>query len=465
MRALIYCRISNDPSGSRVGVTRQERECRELLARRGFDVVEVLVDNDISAYSGVKRPAYSRLLDIIRSGSANAVAAWHPDRLHRSIRELEEFISLLDAYSIDVFTVTAGDVDLATPIGRMIARQLGTFARYESEHRSERSVAGKRDAARAGRWSGAAPYGYELVRDAAGNPTRDGRLLVVPEAARVIREAARRVLAGDSVYRVCHDLNQRGLPAPRGGPWRTPALRSILVSPTAAGLRDYKGTVVADGLWDGILSIEQHKALRERLSDNRRSKGVRLRSKYLLTGGIIVCGRCSTRLYNQWKPGRQTRVYACIPGVDKGGCGGISIVADPLEALVTNAVFERFGRRSMARMVANPLAFTRELRRRVALESRMLELAEIYAEGQVTRAEWLCARDRLAKSMGDIPAEPGHLGALSLGNPTALHSEWERLPVDRRRSLLHLTVDRVIVAPAASRGGRFNPDRVTVLWR
>jgi len=50
-------------------------------------------DNDVSAFSGVARPAYLELLERIRDGSADAVVAWHPDRLHRSLRELEEFIT------------------------------------------------------------------------------------------------------------------------------------------------------------------------------------------------------------------------------------------------------------------------------------------------------------------------------------------------------------------------------------
>ncbi len=35
-------------------------------------------------------------------------------------------------------TVQAGPLDLSSPSGRMVARQLGAVARYESEHRSER---------------------------------------------------------------------------------------------------------------------------------------------------------------------------------------------------------------------------------------------------------------------------------------------------------------------------------------
>jgi site-specific DNA recombinase len=136
--AAIYCRISRDRTGAGLGVDRQEKDCRALAERLGLPVDAVLVDNDLSAYSGKKRPAYERLLEGVRAGRYSAVIAWHPDRLHRSPVELERFIDVIEAAQVQVHTVTAGDVDLTTASGRMTARIVGAVARHESEHRSER---------------------------------------------------------------------------------------------------------------------------------------------------------------------------------------------------------------------------------------------------------------------------------------------------------------------------------------
>ena len=43
-------------------------ECRELADRLGWTVVEVYCDNDLSAYSGKRRPQYEQLLSDIESG-------------------------------------------------------------------------------------------------------------------------------------------------------------------------------------------------------------------------------------------------------------------------------------------------------------------------------------------------------------------------------------------------------------
>lgn len=68
----------------------------------------------------------------------NAVIAWHTDRLHRSPRELEEFIDICERAGVAVETVKAGPVDCSTWAGRAVVRTLRAWARYESEHKAER---------------------------------------------------------------------------------------------------------------------------------------------------------------------------------------------------------------------------------------------------------------------------------------------------------------------------------------
>lgn len=54
----VYARISQDRSGDELGVTRQLEDCRAEAERRGWTVAEEYVDDDVSAFSGRKRPAY-----------------------------------------------------------------------------------------------------------------------------------------------------------------------------------------------------------------------------------------------------------------------------------------------------------------------------------------------------------------------------------------------------------------------
>ena len=180
--AAIYARISSDPDGTHLGVDRQIDDCEALAASLGWPVGDVYSDNDVSAYSGRRRPEYERLCEDIKSGTVDALLVWHTDRLHRSPRELEDFIDLCEnAGLFDIRTVRAGDVDLVTPQGRMVARLGGVIARSESDKAADRLRRKHLELATKGKVSGggARPYGY----------TKD-RLHVVPEEAPIIREAA-----------------------------------------------------------------------------------------------------------------------------------------------------------------------------------------------------------------------------------------------------------------------------------
>src|SRR4051812_21104285 len=122
-RAVIYCRISDDREGRREGVDRQEKSCRQRAARLGWSVVEVLIDNDISAYSGKRRPQYERMLDMLRPGHADAVVALTSRRLQRNWRDAFDFLDLVEQKGIAVELVKSGSVNLATADGRREARR------------------------------------------------------------------------------------------------------------------------------------------------------------------------------------------------------------------------------------------------------------------------------------------------------------------------------------------------------
>src|SRR5918998_1448938 len=188
--AAVYCRISRDKVGAGLGVERQEADCRDLATRLGWTVAEVFADNDLSAYSGKRRPRYRAMLEAIRAGRIGAVLAWHTDRLHRSPIELEEYIAACtDGRDVPTHTVQSGPLDLSSPSGRMIARQLGAVARYESEHRSERVRRAFLQNAQQGRRAGGPrPFGYE----------DDGVTVREPEAV-AVRAAGGSLPAGGSL--------------------------------------------------------------------------------------------------------------------------------------------------------------------------------------------------------------------------------------------------------------------------
>ena len=93
-------RLTGTGTGS--GVARQLEDCERLAERRGWQVVERYVDDDVSAWSGKQRPEYERMLDDSRARDDRRVAGLCTSTgCTGSRRELEAFIELCERAAVD----------------------------------------------------------------------------------------------------------------------------------------------------------------------------------------------------------------------------------------------------------------------------------------------------------------------------------------------------------------------------
>ena len=459
--AAVYCRISDDRTGEGLGVRRQADDCNAYCAARGWVVADVYVDNDISAYSGRRRPAYQRLLDDIAAGTVNAIVAWHPDRLHRSPVELESFIELVEASGARVGTVKAGEYDLSNPTGRMSARIVGAVAKHESEHKAERIRRKHEELAAAGEGGGGGtrPYGFNADR------------VTVNEAeAEMVREAASRILAGDRVRSICVDWTARGVATVTGGKWTPHVMKRLLISGRIAGLREHHGEVVATAVWPAIITPAQHRQIRAILTDpaRRTNRGA---TKYPLTG-FVYCGACGERMVARPRDDGRRR-YICSSGPGFSGCGRCYIVADEVEAHVTAMVLEALDSPDFGRATgeAHDGGVVDEASATiVATEEKLKELAEMWAADEVSRAEWQAARKPLeARVEAAKRALSRTRGTTALdgflGGAEPLQAAWDALGFDRRRAVIGAVVDRVTIGAGRRGFNRFDAGRVEVTWK
>ena len=101
----------------RLGCSGSWRTARRLAERKGWEVVERYVDDDVSAWSGKGRPEYTRCLDDLAAGVIDGLLVYDLDRLHRQPRELEAFIDLCHRLRLTNVTSVSGDIDLTRPGG------------------------------------------------------------------------------------------------------------------------------------------------------------------------------------------------------------------------------------------------------------------------------------------------------------------------------------------------------------
>lgn len=457
--ACIYCRMSEDREGGGLGIERQREDCETLAASLGLTVVRIYADNDLSAYSGKPRPEYQAMLGALRKGLYGTVIAWHTDRLHRSPRELEEYIDVCEPRQVQTRTVKAGHLDLTTATGRMIARQLGVQARYEVERLIERQRRAREQKIQRGEYCGGPrPYGWEP----------DGVTPIREEIA-VIREATDTVLAGGSVRALAADLNERGLLTSTGAPWEGSSLRRMLRRPRNAGILQHRGEEAGQATWDAAVDEPTWRSLRAVLDDPSRIPGASNVRKHL-GSGLYVCGVCGETLTSFSKSGRGPTKYKCR----KNSC----VLRDLglLDKWVIWSLLGRLKEDDAADLFASReedgtdvKAAQDELK---AARENLDELAAAFGAGEIDMQEWRVARAgaRARKEK----AETVLASAVEV-NPVAdligaadMEAYWLGMDLSRQRAAIDwaMTV-RVLPAKVGRRpgGSYWDRDAVRIEWK
>lgn len=460
MRTAIYTRISDDREGRGLGVARQQQDCDKLVSRRGWTVVGVYSDNDVSAYSGKPRPGYRAMCADIAAGRLDAVVAWADDRLHRHPRELEDWIDLVEAHRVEIATVTSGTYDLTTPEGRAMARVVGAMARQESERKSVRSLRKQRELAEQGRTSGGGtrPFGY-----------CDDRTSLHPDEAPLVREAADRLLAGESMRSVIADWTDRGIGTVTGRAWQMNTFRTMMRSGRIAGLRYHRGHLVGPAVWEPIITVAEHQQIRARFS-GRLSTPARVNALV----GVLHCGRCETKMIAHRSSSRK-RQYRCPSDPPGAACGRMSSLAVPLEAHVLDRIVDVLDGGGLDRILAARATDTPDrdrLARRLSDDEAALRqlTSDHYVDRVIGRGEFLDARqqleDRMQAARGELAAMSS-AGFLAAVDPSedALRGRWEDGPVQWRQSLVEALASRIDLGPAVRGRNFFDPTRVKVHWR
>jgi DNA invertase Pin-like site-specific DNA recombinase len=438
-RAAIYARISLDKAGEATGVGRQIDACRHLADLEGWSIDEVLVDNDLSAYSGACRPEYERLLDLVRRREIDVIVAYHPDRLYRRLADLVELTKVVASAGVEIRTVAAGHVDLNTASGRFTAQVLGAAAEHESARIGERvSAKHHQNAERGNAHGGGRSYGYRRVAQ--------GQIEVVPEEASVVQEAAWRVLAGQSLASIV-----------------------VLKSGRITGLRESKGTVVGEANWEPILD----RATWEQVCSLLTHAPIGRRPKVNLLAGMCRCGECgavmaavSERMDKKLKPGQRPphRTLACDKA-NRHGCGSNTVKADYVEQIVIDYVLAALEHTDIATARARRAGgHAHQLVASIETDEQFLaDLAADYGAQRINRAQFLAAQDPiharllLARRRLDLVTVDASLDGSAFEHVTA--ETWDGLGLDQQRALVGLFVEHVVIWKG-KRGRYFDPSRV-----
>lgn len=476
MRVALYGRISQDPEHDEKGVKRQIKLGRQLVKQRGGIVVMERIDNDISALKGAPRPGYNDIMAAAKSGKITHIVVQHTSRWWRNRIERAIGIGELQAARVGLIPIKGTELDFTSASGRMMAGVIGEFDTAESEFKSERILAKVEELAAEGKIAngGPRPFGFTRIYVGEGPRRKIIRDEINEEEAEVIRDCARRILAGEPARSVATDLNARGVATSTGARWSVQSLTWMLQSGRVAGLRERHRKVVAKAVWPAIIDMETHQQLRA-MFGGRRLTGGNPRKHY--PSGYVFCSNPDCLALNvKMKAFRTIKgiaKYRCPPKAD-GGCGGRSIDLDALLEILDTYMIRRLSdpqtlrelaQRENVRTAESDRLLTQiddDQRRLNLLQATLTDgdeqdIPEVIASMRAIRRRITEARGRLA-GVAKVPELEGE-------DLPDLAKRWPDLPVMRKAGLLAAFVERIVVGPGVRGLGRVDPRRVQIVPR
>jgi DNA invertase Pin-like site-specific DNA recombinase len=449
VRAVVYTRISRDATGEGLGVERQREACVALAEGRGWDVVDIIVENDVSATKGT-RPGFSRLLGLIDGAAVDVVVVWAADRLVRRLVDLEDVITRCEASGVKLATVS-GDLDLSTDQGRLVARILASVARGEVERKSTRQRAAYMQLAQRGQpHSGgrSRPFGY--LAD---------RVTPHPAEASEVVDAYARLLAGGTLAAIGRRWRELGT---HPAAWtNTTAVARVLRSPRNAGLREHRGDVIGPADWPALVPEETWRAACCVLDDPERARTPYGRT---LLGGLALCAVCDGRIEGTRRDGRDYPTYRCAAGRH------VHRRASEIDDHVSRIVVCRLSLDdARALLVADNRPNARALSNEAAaLRARLETLAVVFADGGLTASQLRTATERVRGKLVDVEGRLADAGRVSVLGPLIgapdVENVWRGFALDEKRAVIDTLMTVRLRRPG--RGARhLNPESVEITWK
>lgn len=485
-RAGIYARLSNADENS-TSTKRQEKDCREHAKSLGLEVVEVFVDEGISGYRDVERPAFDEAIEALVRGDFDTLIVWKLDRLtRRGMGHIGTLLDRLDGSGRRIISKMDG-IDTSQSHGRIMVALLSEMARSESANTSLRLKAQRKESRENGRISsGQPPWGMMRLEDGTTAPD--------PEIAPIARQVIERYIAGEKQLSLVRWLNDNGHTTARGGLWSTATFSRWVTMPSLAGwisvrnenkskryFEPYRsietGEIVVAG--EGLITEAEYYEIRSKLKPtfeqgNKGRKSSRALSK------VLFC-ECGAKMY------AAKDFYYCSARA-KGRCSRNIIDSSTLERMVGDAVISRLcamepgcdvhlkverawrGDGSDEAQLGQPMI---DQARLTELEKRMTAIIEDrYVHGRFDGQEHLYDSlvdglqkqidEQRAKVEASSSSERGEM-LMDLTDAEIVREAWESASDLDKQAVTRTVVQSISIAKNHG-ARRFRPDRVQIEW-
>lgn len=352
LQVAAYARVSTDSDEQLVSLDAQKTYYEKLIRNNpDWDYAGLYYDEGISGTKTDKRDGLLRMLEDCRKGKINFIIVKSISRLARNTVDTLEIVRELTDLGIFIF-FEKENIDTSSMQGELMLTILSSLAQSESASISANEKWSIQKRFEQGTFViGYPPYGYENV---------DGKMVIVPEQAEVVRWIFREFLNGKGTYRLANELNEKGVPSKKGGKWTPSGVNGMLRNEKYTGDVLYQKSYTDEqfnrhrNLGDAaqyyvrdhhepIISHEVFEAAQALLIHNGKQHGnLRGATKYLKRysfSGKLICGDCGSTFKRRTHTTVEGNYYAysCNTHLaDKTKCGMLYICEDRLQTAFTN---------------------------------------------------------------------------------------------------------------------------------
>ena len=300
-RVAAYARISTSQKSQEHSYEFQSAYWNDVLGNNSeYEYVGLFADKGISGKFANRRPQFMAMLEACRLGKIDIIFTKSVQRFSRNTEELLNMVRNLREIGVAVVFEKEGintlnpDSELYLTIAVAVAEDdLSRYSQSVSWAIVDKFQKGENV-------MGYSLYGYYVKNN------KD--LTINPTEAEVVKEIYELYYYGWSTRQIANELNQRGLPAPRGSVWHDSELRNLLANEKYCGdlllqktysengkKRQNKGErakYYVENNHEAIIDRELWQRVQEELKKRRNEKLVGSKCVTYPFSGMIVCGKC-----------------------------------------------------------------------------------------------------------------------------------------------------------------------------
>lgn len=367
IKVVIYIRYSSHNQDGSFSIEYQLAECQKFAEERGYEVVEIYIDQAKTGKKVAGRDAFDSMIYEASQKKFDKVIVFSFSRSFRNTRDALNYNhDLYEKYGIVIESVIER-IDMTDPHGKFSGTNLFAMHELQSDITAAHVKSGMHVAAQQGYYLGGfIPLGYEVYGTGEFSRGKERkRYRINEEAAEIVREIYRLFADGFSIGLIQKIMRDKGVCGHYGDAITRKNISRTLHSEFYIGTRKFniKGYEPLDikNCVPAIIDMDTWNRVQARHAEHKAVKGRVTKRIYTLTGKMI-CAKCGAHMFGTCKhkaktaDGMDRAYYVCSNKKVRCTCDALSVRKQYIESYCLRQIKEHILNEEAMRAISAQIA-------------------------------------------------------------------------------------------------------------